>query len=381
MPRQGDESSMSKTSIPLKVKMQLWRRSGGRCQYEGCNKALWLDSLTKCEFNISYIAHIYAEGPEWPRYDPVLSPKLRADITNLMVLCDEHHRLIDIGDPDGHPVERLQQIKRKHELRIEALTSIQENRQSHILLYGANVGQHFPRPTWQEAVEAMIPDRCPAERPAMELSLGRSPFHDNEGDYWDLERKNLRRQFADGVRPRLRHGDVEHLSVFGFAPQPLLMELGRLLSDIPAAEVFQRHREPQSWKWQEDPEGFKFIVRKPRIIRGDPALNLSLSATIDNSRITKVLGNSSVWTLTIRSPNNDFLKGRGQLGSFRETFRKLMDTIKAAHGHDSVLHVFPAVPVAVAVEIGRVWMPKADLPLRVWDENRECGGFVEALDI
>lgn len=56
-----------------------------------------------------------------------------------------------------------------------------------------------------------------------------------------------------------------------------------------------------------------------------------------------------------------------------------MDKIKMAHGHDNVLHVFPSVPVAIAVEIGRVWMPKADLPLYVYDENRVNQGFKKSL--
>jgi hypothetical protein len=33
----------------------------------------------------------------------------------------------------------------------------------------------------------------------------------------------------------------------------------------------------------------------------------------------------------------------------------------------------------VAVEIGRVRMPKADLPLKVYDQNTKNGGFSEAL--
>ncbi|MCD6216470.1 SAVED domain-containing protein [bacterium] len=49
--------------------------------------------------------------------------------------------------------------------------------------------------------------------------------------------------------------------------------------------------------------------------------------------------------------------------------------MKATHGHDSILHIFPAVPVAIAFEIGRVWMPKADLALRIYDENRKICGF------
>ena len=37
------------------------------------------------------------------------------------------------------------------------------------------------------------------------------------------------------------------------------------------------------------------------------ALNLSLSATIDNERIINVLGtDTSIWTVTIPKPDNDF---------------------------------------------------------------------------
>jgi len=105
-----------------------------------------------------------------------------------------------------------------------------------------------------------------------------------------------------------------------------------------------------------------------------------LSATVDNSRITSVLGNEiSIWTLTIEKPNNDFLKSREQLSMFRQQFRLLMDRIKARHGQNIVLHVFPAVPVSVAVEIGRAWMPKADLPLCIYDQNRKLNGFMKAL--
>ena len=373
---------MSKTKIPWPVKVQLWRKSAGRCEYEGCNRPLWRDSLSGCEFNVSYIAHIYGEAPGSARYDAVLSPELKADCSNLMVLCDEHHRLIDTGDLDRHPPERLQGMKRRYEQRIEMLTAIHEDRRSHVLLYGANTGAQYPRPTVKEAACAMVPGRYPAEPEALELTLGNSPSRDHEDGYWMQQREHLRRQFEDVVRPKLKLGRVDHLSVFGFAPQPLLIELGRLLSDIPAAEVFQRHREPPDWEWRDHPAEFSFIVQDCSTRYEHVALNLSLSATVDNSRITSVLGpQTSVWTIAVEPPHNDFLKSREQLRMFRETLRQLLDRIKAAHGHGSLLHVFPAVPVAVAVEIGRVWMPKADLRLRVYDENRALGGFVHALDI
>ena len=103
---------MSVSYIPEKTKIILWGLSAGRCQYEGCNKPLYLDSLTKAKFNQAYIAHIVADKPDGPRGDMVLSPLLDKDIKNLMLLCDSHHRLVDKEDVNGHSVDRLKYMKR-----------------------------------------------------------------------------------------------------------------------------------------------------------------------------------------------------------------------------------------------------------------------------
>ena len=61
--------------------------------------------------------------------------------------------------------------------------------------------------------------------------------------------------------------------------------------------------------------------------------------------------------------------------------RSVYARIKARHGSEQPINIFPAMPVAMAVETGRVWMPKADLPLITWDENRSSGGFRHAIAI
>lgn len=77
-----------------------------------------------------------------PRGDPVLSEQLKADITNLMLLCDKHHRQVDIADESGHPVDHLRGMKERHESRIELLGSLGPEKQSHVVLFGANIGTH-----------------------------------------------------------------------------------------------------------------------------------------------------------------------------------------------------------------------------------------------
>lgn len=86
---------MSVTSITTKKQNLIWAVSGGRCEYEGCNRILHIDILTKKKYNSAYIAHIVADKPDGPRGDTVRSKLLCDDISNLMLLCNEHHNLIE----------------------------------------------------------------------------------------------------------------------------------------------------------------------------------------------------------------------------------------------------------------------------------------------
>jgi hypothetical protein len=228
----------------------------------------------------------------------------------------------------------------------------------------------------------MFPARYPADDKAIELATVNSSFTDRKSVFWDVEKQELISKFKYKVRDRLALGDISHLSIFALAPQPLLILLGSLLTDIPQADVYQLHREPQGWIWPKTGEVIPLTVTGPSRTTGTPALVLSLSAPIASDRIKAVLGESvSIWTVTIAQPHNDFVKSREQLASFRSLIRPLLDEIKAQHGQTTPLHIFPAVPVSLAVELGRVRMPKAHAPWRIYDQVNELGGFVPALNI
>jgi hypothetical protein len=372
---------MSTSYIPEKTKIRLWGKAAGRCQYRGCNEPLWYDGLTKAEFNISYIAHIVADSPGGPRGDSERSELLSRDIENLMLMCDSHHRLIDREQVEEHPEELLLEMKQEHERKMELLTSLTEDRQSHVLLYGANIGKSLAKLSKEKAYQAMIPNKYPAEINPIELSLGNSSFIDNEKLYWEIERENLNRMFNERVLPRLQTS-INHLSVFALAPQPLLIELGRLITDLKPADVYQPHRVPDHWGWELTPENFEYKIFEPEIHTNLVALNISLSGTIDNSRIRDVLGpDVSVWTITIDTPNNEFLRSREQLSGFVHHFKFLLDVIKKKYGQKNEIHIFPAAPVAINIEMGRAWMPKADLPLKLYDQNKEKNQFEYAFCI
>ena len=375
---------MSITTISEKNKFMLWGKAAARCQYQGCNQKLYLDPLTKSEFNQAYIAHIVADKPDGPRGDAVLSPKLQNELSNLMLLCDRHHRLVDKVDIIGHPSSRLQAMKKAHEDRILLAADILPNRQTQIILYGANIGSHTAIVNESDAKNALFPDWYPSSEHSIELSLKNSSKRDQDSLYYEIESDNLEALFRDRVRERIQSGVIPHLSVFGIAPQPLLIKFGVLLGEILPIRVFQPHREPKTWAWLSVATNVEYKVIPPEKLfpEGKVALVFSLSGTIIDERIIKVLGpDCNIWKVTISNPNNDFLKDENELGDFRKLVRRLFDEIKAVQTKSTQIHVFPAMPPACAIEVGRVWMPKADLPMVIYDEVQSLGGFIKAIEI
>lgn len=369
--------------IPEKVKIKLWTSSGGRCQFDNCNKALWINELTMAQMNTSYIAHIYAFSPNGPRYDVILSPKLEKDLSNLMLVCDACHRTFDDKDQiDIYPASRLIEMKKDHENRIEFLTSIQPDKKSHIVLFGAKIGEHNSPLQFNKSIQAILPDYYPANHNPIELGLKNSSFNDSDDMYWQFESENLKNIFNEKLGSIKANHKVQHYSVFGLAPQPLLIKFGTLLNDLYPADIYQLHREPSTWKWLDHEDDIDLIIEEPIDHKKIIALKIALSASISNERITSILGDDiSIWSVTLPSPSNDFLQSRKHLKVIRECFRSLFDRIKNKHGQYAELNIFPAMPVSVAIEFGRVWMPKADLPFTIYDQNRTMGGFYKTLKI
>ncbi|MFR3003903.1 MAG: hypothetical protein ACLTML_00425 [Blautia faecis] len=88
------EEKKKRPAIPENVKRELWIKSGGRCEFRGCNKYLYKDGVTKQPRNLANIAHIVSWTPTGPRGNQN-SEKLATDISNLMLTCSEHNNLID----------------------------------------------------------------------------------------------------------------------------------------------------------------------------------------------------------------------------------------------------------------------------------------------
>lgn len=372
---------MSVSYIPEKIKILLWGKSAGRCQYKGCNTSLYRDDLTQAEFNQCYIAHIVADSPNGPRGHITRSEELKQSLNNLMLLCDTHHRLVDRAEIESHPEEFLLLMKKEHEDRVALITGINHNMKSEIIIYKASIGNNPVMMTYDSLKEFVIPEKYPARNAATDLSLSNSTSVDSRKTFWELQLENLDDQFRDQILPKLRKSELSHLSLFAMAPIPLLIKLGTYLNDIQQIDVRQKRRNPDTWKFDEDLHTDYNLIPSQEV-KKHVALKIELSASITDERIIKVLGEDvSIYSINIENPDNDFVKSRKQIIEFGEKMKEAFREIKKMHGQDVVLNVFPAMPISLAVQLGRVWMPKADLSMRIFDQNYVTGGFSEALKI
>jgi hypothetical protein len=373
-----------KRDIATSVQCLLWGRAAGRCQFAGCNRPLWKSLVTQEVVNIAEKAHIYAFSTNGPRGNRRISKGKINSIENLFLVCHDCHRKIDREKSGGrYGAAFVVRMKADHERRVERVTAIASDKKSHVVLYGANIGDHSSPLNYGDATEALFPFRYPAIDVAIELGTVASSFADRDSAFWEMEVESLRRKFATAIRERLAVGDIAHLSVFALAPQPLLVLLGTMLGDIVPADVYQRHREPRaSWQWPKRAAVPEFIEEPPARHDGRPALLLALSGTVTTDRVMSVLGDTaSVWTITVARPHNDVIKSPRQLSALRSLLRRVLDQIKAAHGQNTVLHIFPVASNSVNIELGRVRMPKADMPWQIYDQLHEHGGFVPAVTI
>ena len=368
-------------TIKSDVTATLWGRAAGRCEFWGCNTPLWKSTVTQEKVNRAQKAHIYAFSPQGPRGRNRIPTAKLNDIDNLMLVCHGCHKKIDQHQDGGrYPASLLLQWKAAHERRVEIVTGVDATKKTHIVLYWANVGDHKSTLNFMDAAEALFPRRYPAEDRAILLGTNDSPITDRTPAFWHQESNSLRMHFERRVRERIASGEINHISLFALAPQPLLILLGSLMNGIANAEVFQRHREPQTWNWPTRSSPIQFILEEPKYRNGKPVLLLSLSASVSDDRITNVIGeDASIWRVTVPRPNTNLIKSRAHLSAFRTFIQPLLDRIKQIHGQNTTLHIFPVVAVSIAVELGRMRMPKAHMPWQIYDQINALGGFIPAL--
>lgn len=338
--------------IPDSVKRELWIKSGGRCEFRGCNKYLYKDGVTQQPRNLANISHIVSWTPTGPRGNEN-SEKLATDISNLMLTCSEHNNLIDDRQyVDQYPVELLQQYKREHEDRIYRVTGMGQDFGVRIIKMYSKIQNQVPIIGEKAISEAIMPF-YPLET---NINIDLTQVEDI---------KSAKHQIERIVDLHIRSEEKEEsYSVFIMSKIPYACYLGYVLGNKVKSKAFQYFRDTEDWKWREVADGH-FLIEKPEA-ENETEVNLliEISGIIDRTLIP----DKCTYSIKADKPGFMFLQSREQIVEFRNTFRTILSEIREKHGETAIINLIVAIPNPISFEIGKSIMKNLDPTILLYDK-------------
>lgn len=207
---------------------------------------------------------------------------------------------------------------------------------------------------------------------------------DAELSIWSQGQQRIETGVQQFLRSTVRASAVHHVSVFGLAPIPWLMALGYALSETVEARVYPRLRVPSTWCWQadgSDPGGWQTRVVTAAPQARDVAVLVSASARVHPDRVDEALSpdERATYEISLGEPALDSVRSAEQLEAFGRIYRALLVQIEREQPNVERLHIFAAVPVAVAIECGRRILHNADPPVVVYQYHARR--YVRALEL
>lgn len=358
--------------------LRLWTASGGRCQFEGCNKKVFRDDMTGEEFNAANAAHIIASSENGPRGNEQ-SGGLSDKLENLMLLCPEHHIEID-RFPEKYTVARLGEMKKNQEQMVQELLDSMYYPKTQIVKLESSIKGKDVHIDDRQTIDAV---RSLRKNPASQYPISLHPVGIgaySTHEYWKQLEDTLKREVEIYIYRLIRCAPDTTFSVFPLAPIPLIAKLGELLGDKRSVDVFQKNREPDAWKWIYECRQNSFETRKYERTAGNPekiAIIISLSAVISEQRVYNVFDAGIIYQIKAANIGVDCISSREDLKQFWLEFQRVCNRIMN-EDHIADASVFPAIPVSAAFEMGRRLMRSVHPVLTLYDDYE---GFFETLKI
>ena len=378
MPRKNS-SEVARTASKDSVKLTLWGIAAGRCEL--CNRPLYEDGTFGVAGNFAEVAHIHAVSLGGPRNVSDMTEDEKNDISNLMLLCARHHHMID-ANPEDYPDDFLIEQKKRHEKRVRNVTEISDIQSCRMVSFFSNIDNSeifsSERLFKQALVSASL---IPLEYPVISIDADSRTSYSPTKTCFEEKAADMERQVRSWFGSIIKPEDA--IAVFALAPQPLLIKLGTLINDQQNVTVFQCHRIGHKWAWKGEQSSVKFTTKCTRSCESDMvALVIDLSAEIVDQRITRVLGEDcSIYHITIEEPNRYFVTSKEIQDDYIQAMRAILEQIKNEHQNIQCIHTFPAMPNSLAVRMGMDYMPKADIPWKIYEQASPEQGFIETITI
>ncbi len=326
--------------------------SGGRCNYPGCGEKVIFEYEDGTFVKVVEFCHIIGESSRGPRGHPKNSELKKEDPENIILLCANHHKVIDNNEVE-YTVESLKQMKLNHTRWVnERLDGLKEAVWT-LLLHSGNVtGTGAPKIDNELVFRDFYGTHIIAE--TEELIFDEFLTKTKNWQEFDILQKAWWRKFKnqDEIPRKFIVCSINFI--------PLVVQLGYLIHNTNSFEVYHYHPKENTWKWKIIPKNglnqeFFLIDRLENEDSSitEIALSISISGLINSNDILAVLGRDiKILKIYVDNPDRNWLQYKEQIQEFQKKYTKLIDRIVQKYRNLKKLHLFYAGPTAIGFIIG-----------------------------
>lgn len=224
--------------------------SSMRCMFEGCAVRLDNNELTGDESYFGYLAHIVASSENGPRGEVGISNKLSNVASNVMLLCDKCHRLIDKVACADYPRTKLDAMRSRFikdkNMLLDLLAFSPVSAYS--LVWPIN--RHCVSPPTAREISSCLATSNLRIKGGLQIieDSNNSNFNDLKDDaFWRAAPGIVTNAYGQ-IRQTAQQSEQSY-GLFVMGPMPLLVGLGSLIGNKSNAIPELKSRELGEWGW------------------------------------------------------------------------------------------------------------------------------------
>ena len=346
----------------VNTKNTVWRESYGRCMFTGCGEKLDYDHISGTSGNYAYLAHNVASSELGARGIKVLSAQLSNNPSNVLLLCDKHHRLIDKVAASDYSASTLSAMKNDFNIVANSLLDGLQYQPIPVyaVLWPVN-SQTVSPPSYVQIATSLSRIKRRMLEQLNILSNNEELLVDSPEILWNLMPKVIN-SAADKILQQTK-GVGYNAALFGFGPTSALIGLGAKIGNKNAVTPMLKFRETGCWSWPSiDPIGNFYELEGLNELKSgtDFVINIVLTAEpqilVESSK--SISEKKGAQIITIRAKEK--FMGNGAIShpddgrAFTAKLQSIFHDLKSKYDAKTI-HLFPCASNAASVFIGQAY--------------------------
>ena len=386
-------------AVSASTRNQVLLDAHGRCMFDGCGADLTEDPVTGERGNFATLAHNVASSEAGTRGVLYLSDRLSDEASNILLLCETHHRLVDTVAKADYPANELSAMRER--FCRDAAVALDGLALTPIAGDGVAWPVHsqvISVPSSVEVARALQPIGARLDGQLRTVSANDEVLRLSDVPTQWRTMPRAVANTADRILMQARD-DGYRAALFAIGLMPALIALGAKIGNKSGITPMLRYRENGLWYWPVgEPRGeFYTVEGLERLKSRENEVCLLLGLTAVPTAMHQTAESLGVPVVSVVA-RPEWL-GNGALGhpddgaAFRQRMQELLHRLRDGHGVAHV-HVLPCASNAASVFFGQAFdnyhpaltvydFADAGMPMvpRVHIRNSDGACTVETVDV